>query len=688
MNHLINVKGELPAFLIKPVQRVCKYPLLLDVRVSSSLPWVSFAYLHPQSLIKTLSPTTYSHCEELKRGSEAAKRITDKINEAQRRAENEQTVKSLSTRIEDWKGHHLENFGQLLLDDVFTVTKSDLDREYHVFLFERIILCCKEIPPGQQNGSKKMSKNNSLLKKQASTPTPLNAAAAAAAAAHPHQPRRGTPLLLKGRIFLGNVTQAIPSQPRTSLGRLPVVAVLSLVSDWISGPGMNAQYSLAVWWKGDDDLEYFTLKCRNEEQMRKWESQINRLIKEAAQRRGSDRGLARLNKLAPPSSRSAVSIGNSSTYSYHSSTSYGSGSTALTATSASTKITRSQHGDSHDSFHGYPAGPSPYDPDGFTDDDEDILSATTGSLLSTGRGTPIHPFRKLSSLSMPNEQRETVHDQRARACTEDYGGTTMTQWRNQTPLPQQQQQLVTHSLGGVQRPMTPRTQTDAPFIGQSLRSQLSSSRLRMGYEGGEYKHNRAPTPTHPQPPLKQQYLPQPTQSSRSRSASQPNAYIPQKGTTPPPLPVAHATNWTSRDRERTRRKRGSGSSQSTGDSSEYSPNSSSPVTSFGSSESSLTGIGTHANVNGQELRLPPVKVKVHFHDDIFVIQVPRSMEYDDLVEKVGKKIRLCGPRRDDSPLRVKYRDEDGDMVSLGSTEDVQIAFEAYRPGSQVTLFVT
>ena len=67
-----------------------------------------------------------------------------------------------------------------------------------------------------------------------------------------------------------------------------------------------------------------------------------------------------------------------------------------------------------------------------------------------------------------------------------------------------------------------------------------------------------------------------------------------------------------------------------------------------------------------ELRIsPPVKIKVHFHEDIFVIQVPRTTEYSELVDKVGKKIRLCGPRRDDGPLRVKYKDEDGDLVSLG-----------------------
>jgi cell division control protein 24 len=96
-----------------------------------------------------------------------------------------------------------------------------------------------------------------------------------------------------------------------------------------------------------------------------------------------------------------------------------------------------------------------------------------------------------------------------------------------------------------------------------------------------------------------------------------------------------------------------------------------------------------ARANANHLQFsPPVKVKVHFYEDIFVIQVPRVTQYNELVEKVGKKIHLCGRRRDDGPLRVKYKDEDGDMVSLGSTEDVQMAFEQLGPGGQVSLFVT
>lgn len=125
--------------------------------------------------------------------------------------------------MEDWKGHHIANFGELLLDDIFLVTKSDVDREYHVFLFEKIILCCKEVPPNVQNGIKKPSKNNPLLKKQAvPAPLPLQGAAQGS--------RKTTPLVLKGRIFLGNVTQAISVPPKTTGGENRVVMYLSMFS--------------------------------------------------------------------------------------------------------------------------------------------------------------------------------------------------------------------------------------------------------------------------------------------------------------------------------------------------------------------------------------------------------------------------------------------------------------------------
>jgi len=154
-------------------------------------------------LIKACSQDTYyPHYEELKSGQEATKHIADKINEAQRHAENEQTVKSLHARISDWKGHHLENFGELLLDDVFVVTKSEIDREYHVFLFDKIILCCKEAAVQPLKNGKGGSKPN-VIKKQA---TPLSLPLPGGNG----KPQKNTPLLLKGRIFLGNVTQAIP----------------------------------------------------------------------------------------------------------------------------------------------------------------------------------------------------------------------------------------------------------------------------------------------------------------------------------------------------------------------------------------------------------------------------------------------------------------------------------------------
>ncbi|KAG6861907.1 hypothetical protein C0995_009857 [Termitomyces sp. Mi166 len=730
LNHLINVKGELPAFLIKPIQRVCKYPLLLD------------------SLIKACNNSNYQHIDELKRGSDAAKRITDKINEAQRRAENELTVKSLQSRIDDWKGHHLENFGQLLLDDIFIVTKSEVDREYHVFLFEKIILCCKEALPQPQNGRGKMGKSNSILKKQLAPP-PLALPGGVGQPA-----RKNTPLLLKGRIFLGNVTQAIPGPMPKNSPNNPI----------------PTHYPLAVWWKGDDDLEYFTLRCRQQEQMRQWETAINRLIKESAARRASERSaLSRIaaasSAHAPTHSRgvSRASQSSQSRSPYGASQSMFSSSSVTSATSS--RGSRTPYGSDEfipntnsmvygNGLQGYPAHNGfEFDQDEYDSDEYQPSSSYGGT---SGRGTPIASgsingagFRsRTNAMSMPPERDAVPAYERPRAQTEDVTGVLMQEWRNNLPPVPVPPPLHAHTSASM-RGYNPRVHAGGntqsissdssyanvpapappypsrPRSRPQLRSQLSATKLQgvgagAGAGVGVYDSSGDARNSKTQPALVNtnghpvNAYGQPINAngypitSRSRSVSQPAAYVPKQthAHAPPPLPTGgHHHHWA---RERAHptpvsEKRGSGSSQS---SSDYSPNSSSPETPFGSSESSIGGLSLHQSrsqyfegvrthphygngFGNEQLAMgQPVKVKVHFHEDIFVIQVDRATEYDDLVERVGRKIRLCGPRRDDGPLRVKYKDEDGDMVSLGSTEDVQMAFEAYRPGGQVTLFVT
>ncbi|KAJ7918215.1 hypothetical protein B0H13DRAFT_2438310 [Mycena leptocephala] len=117
------------------------------------------------SLLKASWAADYQHFNALKQGSEASKRVADRVNEAARRAETEQTVKSLQTRVDDWKGHNVDTFGELLLYDFFVVNKSDVDREYHVFLFEKFYSCAKKFRRTLRTGRHFMPRNTPLLLK-------------------------------------------------------------------------------------------------------------------------------------------------------------------------------------------------------------------------------------------------------------------------------------------------------------------------------------------------------------------------------------------------------------------------------------------------------------------------------------------------------------------------------------------
>lgn len=398
-----------------------------------------------------------------------------------------------------------------------------------------------------------------------------------------------------------------------------------------------------MWWRGDDDLEFFTLRCRNEEQLRQWEVAINKLINETAARRASERPAPRL---AQPQSSAGASPTlqqggkfsrpeNGQDRYYHQTSGY---RPPYEDTIAST-LDRVYGG----GMQGYP---SHY---GFDGDGDDDYEEYPPSNLPSGRATPLVGRRS---------QQPDVHD--AQYLTSRMSGSTTSGFPI-TPL----------TSVASSRPSTGRT---TPSLNGQHDSRLSSSRpppLRSQFSSTKLRPETMESRAKPN-------ISDMSVSQRSRSLSQPTAYLP-KSAVPPPLPSS--SPWIDTPPNG---KRGSGSSQS---SSDYSGHAS-PITPYGSSESSLLRGSRSQGFDNLTNTSPNVKVKVHFHEDIFVIQVPLATEYSDLVERVGRKIRLCGPRRDDGPLRVKYRDDDGDLVSLGSTEDVQMAFEMLKPGGQVTLFVT
>ncbi|KAG5355055.1 Rho guanine nucleotide exchange factor scd1 [Yarrowia sp. B02] len=225
LSHIVEPTYELQAFLIKPIQRICKYPLLL------------------RELVK-VSSKEHPYAAELLDGLEAMKRVTNSVNETQRRVENVSVIQDLDDRMYDWKGYDLPTFGDLLYQGLFPVAKGDKEHPYFVYLFENIILCCKE-----ETHEKALKKAQADAKKNGNkTYKP---------------PRRikdtnRMVLTLKGRIYMANVTNVVPST--------------------------DGGYFLTISWQStvesgdkEDDPGSFTMRFRHEEQLRQWEATVKQL---------------------------------------------------------------------------------------------------------------------------------------------------------------------------------------------------------------------------------------------------------------------------------------------------------------------------------------------------------------------------------------------------------------------------
>ena len=67
--------------------------------------------------------------QDLESGSAAMKAVLNRANAAIEKMKKEQEVQELLMRVDDWKGHKIEHFGNLITFGAHTVLKGDSGKE-------------------------------------------------------------------------------------------------------------------------------------------------------------------------------------------------------------------------------------------------------------------------------------------------------------------------------------------------------------------------------------------------------------------------------------------------------------------------------------------------------------------------------------------------------------------------------
>lgn len=113
----------LRAYLIKPLQRICKYPLLF------------------RELIKHSAEDAADRQESLK-ALEICNQIALRVNDRKREEEMAMAANELSSLVKDWKGVDRRHLGKLLLKEGANVKLAgdNSGKDYDLYLFERSLL--------------------------------------------------------------------------------------------------------------------------------------------------------------------------------------------------------------------------------------------------------------------------------------------------------------------------------------------------------------------------------------------------------------------------------------------------------------------------------------------------------------------------------------------------------------------
>ncbi|KAK0107953.1 hypothetical protein ONS96_003737 [Cadophora gregata f. sp. sojae] len=626
--------NTLDGFLLKPMQRLVKYPLLLkDLRDKTGA-----------------SDDTKA---DLTAGIEASNRVLMQANSAVDRELRAEALEDLCARVDDWKNHRVDHFGDLLQHGHFPVVtgKSDVQKEYTIYLFERILLCCKEVNPNKSKdklmGAQKDKKDKKDKNKN-------------------KEPNKNAKLQLKGRIFMTNVTE-----------------VMSLAK--------QGSYTVQIFWKGDPGVENFIIRFSNEETMRKWYEGVDGQRKAHA---------------------STVQAGSSPD-----------------APPADFAWMRDQTAPI----------PNPYAQQEDDDDDDEYSLPQSAPVPNSTYPGPVPGMARNSSSTSLRSRAATgdsgpslVSIARAPPPRFPMGGmqnpplSLQTQLATQMPSPGQR--------GGdsyfspvAESPASSRTSTTSsmfPFPRQGT--------PQSGWEPADYNRYTAPagprapsrgsqnpadayqmngrTPQRPSlPAMASQSAQQTAAQQRSRSYSTPDinaqngtrrlpngsisgpvpavpgipahlhpAYdngIPRsQNNSPNGLPMRSNTQSPGAQRERLQQ------NSQYGNAPQYARSNTTQFPSTMQDSRALSPPLGSARSGDSDMGLPTqLKVKVNCDGNYVTLVVAFNITYQSLVDRIDAKVgRFSNNAIAQGTMRLRYRDEDGDFVTIESDDDIQIAFQEWR----------
>lgn len=625
LSHLLSSSFELQSFLIKPVQRICKYPLLM------------------KELLKTTPPHWTFH-DEIKLGLEAIQRVAASVNETQRRQENFMVVQTLKEQVVDWSASDIDDFGPLHLHDTFMVYRGDPGRELTVYLFEKCLFVCREdkgkdpatsAANGKDGNGKKAQKKNkksdggSLSMASNSTPTSANATDSANSSS-------SSKLCVRGKILISRVVQVIDtSQDGTC-------SLQIFWSERYLQPGQQFR------------LDSFTLKCRHQEQVQLWESSLNGLIKQMTIQASDSRThpTSAPSQHSPlPSSHCLNRLDSSSTH----------GSSLADDNNRyrfnlELPLSRQQ---SNDTF-GAPSAP-----------------------LSRQNGSPLNGFLPSPALrTSPNNYSSHFES------TEDYSHV------NTVPATE----LITQHVLNEQQVEDQDDYFDDDY--DTYSSSITTPGTPLSFNSlPQYQHTTERSL--PQIMMINNSNDSDSIQYRLRSQSSPNIHPPIQHNCDNSIPTVpsysqqqqyhhHHLSSPHRYQDLTRLD----IRRSNGD-----PDPQRPLYSLDThnNHNNDTSMPSDIHQSQQNLSLSlesapsTTKVKVHHSGGIYVLMVPRTIDYQELVKRIEKKMKCDSSTiHNNTTLAsygLKYRDEENDLITIGSNDDLQMGLEHRGHKNTVNFYI-